>query len=132
MQTTGHVLWQSILRTLVPVAAGAVIGWLASAGITADPQLEAALGAALTAVGTAAYYVVVRLLEVHVSPHFGWLLGSTQSPDGYSVGAPPAGQADDDGDPKQPDAPQAQTRAERHARERSTVQVDALNHMGGH
>ena len=28
-------------------------------------QLEAALGAALTAVGTAAYYVVARLLEVH-------------------------------------------------------------------
>ena len=127
MQTTGHVLWQSILRTLVPVAVGAVIGWLASAGITADPQLEAALGAALTAVGTAAYYVVARLLEVHVSPHFGWLLGSTQSPDGYSVGAPPKGQADDDGG-----APQAQTRAERHARERGAVQVDALNHMGGH
>ena len=125
MQTTGHVLWQSILRTLVPVAVGAVIGWLASAGITADPQLEAALGATLTAAGTAAYYVVARLLEVHVSPHFGWLLGSTQSPDGYSVGAPPAGQADDDG-------PQAQTRAERHARERGAVQVDALNHMGGH
>ena len=117
MQTTGHVLWQSILRTLVPVAVGAVIGWLASAGITVDPQLEAALGATLTAVGTAAYYVVARLLEVHVSPHFGWLLGSTQSPDGYSVGAPPAGQADNDGDPAQPDAPQAQTRAERHARE---------------
>ena len=131
MQTTGHVLWQSILRTLVPVAVGAVIGWLASAGITADPQLEAALGAALTAVGTAAYYVVVRVLEVHVSPHFGWLLGSTQSPDGYSVGAPPAGQADD-GAPAPADAPQAQTRDERHARERVTVQVDALNHMGGH
>ena len=131
MQTTGHVLWQSILRTLVPVAVGAVIGWLASAGITADPQLETALGAALTAVGTAAYYVVVRVLEVHVSPHFGWLLGSTQSPDGYSVGAPPAGQADDDA-PAPADAPQAQTRAERHARERGAVQVDALNHMGGH
>ena len=119
MQTTGHVLWQSILRTLVPVAVGAVIGWLASAGITADPQLEAALGATLTAAGTAAYYVVARLLEVHASPAFGWLLGSTQSPDGYSVGAPPAGQADDDGDPAQPRAPQAQTRAERHAWEQA-------------
>ena len=127
MQTTGHVLWQSILRTLVPVAVGAVIGWLASAGITADPQLETALAATLTAAGTAAYYIVVRVLEVHVSPHFGWLLGSTQSPDGYSVGTPPVDQADDDvGDP------QAQTRAERHAREQSTVQTDALNHMGGH
>ena len=130
MQTTGHVLWQSILRTLVPVAVGAVIGWLASAGITADPQLEAALAAALTAVGTAAYYVVARLLEVYLHPRFGWLLGSTQSPDGYSVGAPPAGQAD--GNTVQVDAPQAQTRAERHARERGSVQVDALNHMGGH
>ena len=113
MQTTGHVLWQSILRTLVPVAVGAVIGWLASAGITADPQLEAALGAALTAAGTAAYYVVARLLEVHVSPHFGWLLGSTQSPDGYSVGTAPSEPADD------AYAPQAQTRAERHAREQT-------------
>ena len=117
MQTTGHVLWQSILRTLVPVAVGAVIGWLASAGITVDPEFQTALDLTLMGLGTSAYYVVARLLEVHVSPHFGWLLGSTQSPDGYSVGTPPAGQADDDGDPAQPRAPQAQTRAERHARE---------------
>lgn len=129
MQTTGHVLWQSILRTLVPVAVGAVIGWLASAGITVDPEFQTALDLTLMGLGTSAYYVVARLLEVHVSPRFGWLLGSTQSPDGYSAGAPPKGQT---GDPAQPRAPQAQTRAERHARERTTVQVDALNHMGGH
>ena len=120
MQTTGHVLWQSILRTLVPVAVGGVLGWLASAGIAADPQLEAALAAALTAAGTAAYYVVVRLLEVHVSERFGWLLGSTQSPDGYSVGAPPVDQADDGASPggsHQVAVPQYPTRDARHRAE---------------
>ena len=80
----------------------------------AKDEFQTALDLTLMGLGTSAYYVVARLLEVHVSPHFGWLLGSTQSPDGYSVGAPPAGQADD-GAPAPADAPQAQTRAERRA-----------------
>ena len=96
MNTATHVLWQSILRTVIPVAVGGILGWLASAGIEADPELESALVAAFTAAGTAIYYVAARVLEVHVSPKFGWLLGLAKSPDGYSEGAPPIGQADDE------------------------------------
>ena len=91
-----HTLVQSIIRTFTPVAVGGILGWLASAGIEADPELESALGAAFTAAGTAIYYVIARVLEVHVSPKFGWLLGLAKSPDGYSEGAPPVGQADDE------------------------------------
>lgn len=118
MQTTGHVLWQSILRTLVPVAVGAVIGWLASAGITVDAEFQTALDLTLMGLGTSAYYVAARALEHYVSPRFGWLLGLAKSPDGYSAGAPPKGQADDDGRPG-PELPQAQTRDERHAWEQA-------------
>ena len=92
MNTATHVLWQSILRTIIPVAVGGILGWFASAGIEADPELESALGAAFTAAGTAIYYVIARVLEVHVSPKFGWLLGLAKSPDGYSEGPPPVGQ----------------------------------------
>ena len=89
MSTATHVLWQSILRTIIPVAVGGILGWFASAGIEADPELESALVAAFTAAGTAIYYVIARVLEVHVSPKFGWLLGLAKSPDGYSEGQPP-------------------------------------------
>ena len=89
MSTATHVLWQSILRTIIPVAVGGILGWLASAGIEADPELGSALVAAFTAAGTAIYYVIARVLEVHVSPKFGWLLGLAKSPDGYSEGQPP-------------------------------------------
>ena len=91
MSTATHVLWQSILRTIIPVAVGGILGWFASAGIEADPELGSALVAAFTAAGTAIYYVIARVLEVHVSPKFGWLLGLAKSPDGYSEGQPPEG-----------------------------------------
>ena len=95
MSPTGNVLFQSILRTLVPIIVGAVLGWFASAGIEVDPEFESALTVTLTAAGTALYYIAFRVLEVYVSPKFGLLLGSKKSPDGYSEGAPPVGQAED-------------------------------------
>ena len=48
MSTATHVLWQSILRTIIPVAVGGILGWFASAGIEPDPELESALVAAFT------------------------------------------------------------------------------------
>lgn len=91
-----YVLMQSILRTIVPVVVGSVLGFFAAQGIAVDPELEVALTTALTGLGIAGYYVVARLLEVYVSPRMGVLLGSMNSPDSYSVGAPPVGQADED------------------------------------
>ena len=39
-------LWDSIVRTLVPIVVGAVVGWLVARGITLDPEFEATLTAA--------------------------------------------------------------------------------------
>lgn len=94
---TFRVLWLSVVRTVVPVVVGAVMGRLVAAEIPVDPEFEANLAFALTAAGSGLYYVGARLLEVYVSPRLGWLLGAATSPDGYSPGAPPAGQADEDG-----------------------------------
>lgn len=73
----------SLIRTIVPVAAGAVISWLALINLDIDAEGQQALGALLTAALTGAYYIVVRLIETKV-PQAGWLLGLAKSPDSYS------------------------------------------------
>jgi len=79
----------SLIRTIVPVAAGAVISWLALVNLEVDADGQAALVSLLTAGLTGAYYVVVRLVEQKV-PQVGWLLGLAKSPDSYSVEPAPA------------------------------------------
>lgn len=81
--TAGTVLWASIVRTVVPIIVGAVIGWLVSGGIEPDPEFEAALTSALTALFGAIYYVGARILETHVTPKLGWLLGYAKQPVDY-------------------------------------------------
>lgn len=73
----------SLIRTIVPVAAGAVISWLALVNLDIDAEGQTALASLLTAVLTGAYYIVVRLIETKV-PQVGWLLGLAKSPDSYS------------------------------------------------
>lgn len=75
-----RALFDSITRTIVPIVVGAVISWAVTAGITLDDQFEVALTAALTGLFSGAYYIVVRLFEVYVSPKFGWLLGLAKNP----------------------------------------------------
>lgn len=84
MSETFLALWISIVRTIVPIAVGAVLGWLTAANIPVDPDFEGTLTTLLTAVLTTAYYVAVRLFETYISPKFGWLLGSSKSPGSYS------------------------------------------------
>lgn len=66
----------SIIRTVTPI----IVGWLlglpvvAALGIT-DAQATAAVSAVLGA----AYYVLVRVVEVYY-PRFGWLLGLASAP----------------------------------------------------
>ena len=76
-------LWDSIVRTLVPVIVGSVLAWVARIGLELDPEFELALTAVLTALFTAVYYIGARLLETHVTPKLGWLLGSAKQPDYY-------------------------------------------------
>ena len=97
--STTFVLVMSLVRTFVPVVVGSVLAWFATKGIVADPSLETALTVALTGALTFVYYTVVRLLEVKVSPWWGNLLGTKNSPDSYSPGRPPldAAPAEEDG-----------------------------------
>lgn len=74
----------SLIRTLVPVAVGAVISWLALINLDIDPAGQAGLSSFLTALLTGGYYLLVRLVERHV-PQVGWLLGLAKTPDSYTA-----------------------------------------------
>jgi hypothetical protein len=67
----------SLWRTLVPVLVGTVAAWLAHAGIGVD---SAAATAWLGGAFSSAYYALFRVLEAHVSPRWGWLLGLARPP----------------------------------------------------
>lgn len=84
MNAAVSALWASIVRTVVPIVVGAVVGWFVAAGIPLDPEFEVALTSVLTAAFSALYYVVVRILEVHVTPKLGWLLGYAKQPTEYT------------------------------------------------
>lgn len=88
MSETFLALWASVIRTVVPIVVGAVLGWFTAVNIPVDPEFEGTLTTLLTAVLTAAYYVAVRLFETYISPKLGWLLGYAKSPDSYSEDQP--------------------------------------------
>lgn len=88
MKTAAAALWASIVRTIVPLVVGAVLGWLTARGVPVDPQFEDLFTAFLTAGFSAAYYVAVRLLETYVAPKLGWLIGLAKSPDHYTADSP--------------------------------------------
>ena len=70
----------SQIRTIVPIAVGALISWLALQGITLDAGAETGLVIFLTSLLQALYYVIARILERRL-PHVGaWLLGSSAQP----------------------------------------------------
>jgi cation transporter-like permease len=73
-------LFDSTVRTIVPIIVGAVIGWAVTQGITLDDQFEVALTLTITGAFQGIYYLVVRLFETYVSPKFGWLLGLAKKP----------------------------------------------------
>lgn len=67
----------SIVRTIVPVIVGVVLGAAAKRGFDLD---SGAITEAATVVITTVYYAVVRLLEVRIAPAWGWLLGVAKVP----------------------------------------------------
>lgn len=70
----------SYIRTYVPLGVGALLSYLAvryGIGLPEDASAQLAIGA--TALVTAAYYGVVRLLEKRW-PWFGTLLGAAKKP----------------------------------------------------
>jgi len=88
MSETFSALWASIVRTIVPIIVGSVLGWFTVLNIPVDPDFEGALTVLLTLLLTTAYYVAVRLFETYISPKLGWLLGYGKSPDSYSKEQP--------------------------------------------
>ncbi|UXN31025.1 hypothetical protein [Glutamicibacter sp. M10] len=84
MSDTFSALWASIVRTVVPIIVGSVLGWFTAVNIPVDPEFEGALTVLLTLLLTTAYYVAVRLFETYISPKIGWLLGYAKTPDSYS------------------------------------------------
>jgi len=77
------VLLASIIRTLVPLAVGQIVAWLALASVILDEPTKNALGTFLGGLVTAVYYLIIRLLEQRW-PAIGVLLGLAKSPDSYS------------------------------------------------
>lgn len=79
----------SLWRTVVPVLVGTLVAWLAHAGLNVD---SVAASVWLTGAFSAVYYTLFRVLEAHVSPAWGWLLGLARPPQ-YQATARHAGPA---------------------------------------
>jgi hypothetical protein len=75
----------SLVRTLAPILAGWLITQALRLGIHLDDTVLVSL---LTSWFSAAYYVVLRWAELHVSDRFGWLLGYATPPQ-YQAGKAP-------------------------------------------
>lgn len=67
----------SLWRTVVPYIVGFGLVQLARLGVHVD---SASAVGALTAAFGSGYYALFRVLEAHVSPRFGWLLGLARPP----------------------------------------------------
>lgn len=74
-------LFDSLVRTLTPIVVGAVVGWFVAQGINLDPEFESTLTLVIIGGFQGVYYAVARLLEVYVTPRFGWLLGLARQPE---------------------------------------------------
>lgn len=69
----------SIVRTVTPIIAGAIITFFASKGFNFDQSFTTNLYAVIQAIVSGLYYIIVRFIEVKF-PSFGVLLGSKKAP----------------------------------------------------
>lgn len=73
----------SFVRTLVPIAVGQAVAYLATLGITVPENVETAFTVVLGFVVASAYYAAIRFLE-QKWPKLGALLGWAATPNGYT------------------------------------------------
>src|SRR5690625_4627678 len=73
----------SIVRTLVPVAVGQIVAYIATLGIVVPGDVETALTVILGFIATTIWYVAVRFLEQKF-PKLGILLGWAETPGEYA------------------------------------------------
>lgn len=76
---SAHDLVVSLIRTVVPVIVGSVLGWLAARGLDLGPEAAAGVIPAVTGLCIVGYYSAVRWLETRHS-RAGLLLGRTAQP----------------------------------------------------
>ena len=74
----------SIVRTLVPVAVGQIIAYIATLGIVVPGDVETALTVVLGFIATTVWYTAVRFLEQKF-PKIGVLLGWAAVPESYTA-----------------------------------------------
>lgn len=79
----------SLIRTIVPIVVGSILGLLTRIGLDIDVEGQQALATLIDSALIGAYYIVVRLIETKV-PQAGWLLGLAKTPDSYSKDPVPA------------------------------------------
>ena len=79
-------IFDSLVRTFVPILVGLAAGLFVTWNIEPDPQFTELLAAGLSALFSFLYYALARVLEVYVKPRFGWLLGLAKPPE-YPVKA---------------------------------------------
>lgn len=73
----------SFVRTLVPVAVGQIVAYIATLGIVVPGDVETALTVILGFIATTIWYVAVRFLEQKF-PKVGILLGWAETPGEYA------------------------------------------------
>jgi len=69
----------AIVRTVIPILIGWLVGLLAAINIPVDAEVQAGLIVSLSTLTASLYYVTVAWLERRW-PWFGWLLGVARNP----------------------------------------------------
>lgn len=69
----------AIVRSLVPIVIGWIVGVLAAINIPVEPEIQAGAVLSLSTVAASLYYIAVAWLE-RQWPWFGWLLGVARNP----------------------------------------------------
>lgn len=68
-----------IIRSVVPIIVGWIVGLLASVSIEVPPETAAGLIVSVSTLAASLYYIAVAWLE-RTYPAFGWLLGVARNP----------------------------------------------------
>ena len=74
----------SLVRTIVPIVVGSILGLLATIGLNIDVEGQQGLLTLINSMFVGGYYLIIRWIETKV-PQVGWLLGLAKTPDTYTA-----------------------------------------------
>ena len=72
-------LWNSFIRTVIPIIVAAIVAGLIKIGIPVDDTFADAIAGFLGAIAGALYYLIIRVVE-RIKPKLSVLLGSVKQP----------------------------------------------------